>query len=208
MTGLPTRILPQSMPIADGSDGSPLYMKYDWYLWLYSVSSQVFSTGDQPAQTIEVGASPFIFQAPSNGTVSITGGAVENVTIVRQGINVPTGIGAYQFMNDEKGSGGNPGFAAGVDFVDGTTTALTLSKDYITSASVWVSFDGTVQGANTYTLTGTVLTFNAPIPVGTVNVFVKGAIGSGTSGGLVPLRAGDGVEITYTIAPTVIFLPA
>jgi hypothetical protein len=107
MTGLPTRILPQSMPIADGSDGSPLYMKYDWYLWLYSVSSQVFSTGDQPAQTIEVGASPFIFQAPSNGTVSITGGAVENVTIVRQGINVPTGIGASNFLTDE-GQRGQP----------------------------------------------------------------------------------------------------
>jgi hypothetical protein len=77
-------------------------------------------------------------------------------------------------MTDERGAGGTPGFAAGVDFVAGTTTALTLSNAYGSASNLWVVFDGTEQGADTFSLSGKVLTFNAPIPVGTSKVFVKG----------------------------------
>lgn len=169
----------------------------------------------QPVQSVTVGASPFTYTALGNGTLSVTGGAVSVVSIIRQGVAVATGIttssaGVISSLTDEKGSGGQPGFVAGVDFADGTTAALTLSQTYGSAADLWVAFDGAEQGANTYTLSGTTLTFNAPIPVGTVNVFVKGALPGAvnTSGGLVPLRRLDEVQITYTTAPTVAFLPS
>lgn len=77
-------------------------------------------------------------------------------------------------MTDEKGSGGAVGFVAGVDFVDGTTTTLTLSQNYGSSANLWVAFDAAEQGGDTFSLSGTTLTFNNPIPVGTQKVYVKG----------------------------------
>jgi hypothetical protein len=77
-------------------------------------------------------------------------------------------------MTDEKGSGGQPGFVAGVDFIAGTTTSLTLSQNYSLLSNLWVSFDGVEQGPDTYSLNGTTLTFNAPIPVGVNKVYVKG----------------------------------
>jgi hypothetical protein len=104
---------------------------------------------------------------------------VDNVTTV-QGVAVGD-------MTDEKGSGGTYGFAANVDFTPGTTTQLTLSQNYGSSGNLWVTFDGTEQGADTFSLGGTnntVLTFNAPIPVGVQKVYVKGgtALTIGTPG--------------------------
>jgi hypothetical protein len=170
----------------------------------------------QPVQSVTIGASPFTYTALSNGVLSVNGGAVSIVSIIRQGVMVATGItsassSAIGSLTDEKGSGGQPGFVAGVDFTAGTTTALTLSKNYVSASNLWVAFDGIEQGANTYTLSGTTLTFNAAIPVGTTNVFVKGALPATTiasGGGLVPLRRLDQVQITYTSAPTVAFLPS
>jgi Pectate lyase superfamily protein len=84
----------------------------------------------------------------------------------------PVAVGT---LTDEKGSNGQPGFsAANSDFTPGTTTTLTLSQNYGSASNLWVAFDGVEQGANTYSLSGTTLTFNAPIPVGTSFVFVKG----------------------------------
>lgn len=171
----------------------------------------------QPVQTITPGASPFTYTVLANGVLSVTGGAVSSVSIIRQGVTVATGIttssaSAISGFADEKGSGGQPGFFAGVDFTDGTSTTLTLSGVYANAAALWVAFDAGEQGPNTYTYNaGTkVLTFNAAIPLGTVNVFVKGATAStiSASGGLVPLRRLDKVLITYTSAPVVAFLPA
>lgn len=78
-----------------------------------------------------------------------------------------------QFV-DELGSGGTPGFAAGVDFTAGTTTVLTLSRNYKTAAALWVAFDAAPQGADQFSLVGKKLTFTSAIPVGTQKVFVKG----------------------------------
>jgi hypothetical protein len=77
---------------------------------------------------------------------------------------------------DEKGSGGTPGFAAGVDFTAGTTTSLTLSRNYKTAAALWVAFDAAAQGPDQYSLSGKTLTFTSAIPTGTSKVFVKGFI--------------------------------
>ena len=171
----------------------------------------------QPTQNVIPGASPFTYTALANGLLSVTGGAVSAVSIIRQGVTVATGItsstrSAITTLTDEKGSGGRPGFVAGVDFTDGTSTTLTLSGVYGGAADLWVAFDAAAQGANTYTYNTVtkVLTFNAVIPVGTVNVFVKGASSgtvSSSGGGLVPLRRLDQVQITYSSAPTIAFLP-
>ena len=267
MSGLPTLIPPQSMPIGVDSSGNPQYISVNWYLWLYNLSVQVLGTGGgggitpvspfdaldaanllslgadvpqayrgieniaamlagssalvdptpapQPIQAVTVGASPFTYSALGNGVLSVTGGTVSAVSIIRQGITIATGItssssSSVGSFTDEKGSGGQPGFVAGVDFTAGTTTALTLSKSYGSATALWVAFDGAEQGPNTYTLAGATLTFNAAIPVGTTNVFVKGANSSSgaSNGGLVPLRRLDEVSITYTSAPTVAFLPS
>ncbi|WP_109477724.1 hypothetical protein [Paraburkholderia sp. C35] len=77
-------------------------------------------------------------------------------------------------MTDEQGSDGNPGFKAGTDFTPGTTTSLTLSNTYGSSANLWVAFDAAEQGADSFSLNGVTLTFTAPIPVGVSKVFVKG----------------------------------
>lgn len=75
---------------------------------------------------------------------------------------------------DEKGSGGTYGFAAGTDFTAGTSTTLTLSQPYGSQANLIVSFDGSWQGADQFSLSGKTLTFTSAIPVGTSKVFVKG----------------------------------
>lgn len=268
MSGLPTQIPQQTVPIATDPEGkNPQIVDIDWYLWLYNLSKAVFGAGGsggttpvspydfldaaeliaqtadipqayrkisnlaalvgintvlpdpvpaaQPVQAVTPGASPFTYTALANGLLSVTGGAVSSASIIRQGVSVATGIttssaSSVGNLTDEKGSGGQPGFVAGVDFTDNVTTSLTLSKNYGNAANLWVAFDGAEQGPNTYTLSGTTLTFNAVIPLGTVNVFVKGALPStiSASGGLIPLRRLDKVQITYTSAPTVAFLPS
>lgn len=77
-------------------------------------------------------------------------------------------------MTDEKGSGGTPGFAANVDFTPNVTTTFTLSQIYGSASNLWVAFDADEQGADTFTLNGKTLTFNAPIPAGINRVYVKG----------------------------------
>ena len=69
-------------------------------------------------------------------------------------------------------------------FTPGTTTSLTLSTNYGSASNLWVAFDAAEQGADTYSLSGTTLTFNAPIPNGTNKVYVKGgtALTIGTLG--------------------------
>ena len=289
MSGLPTQIPPQNLAfIEQGKDGQS-YVQFDWYLFLYNLSRQVFSSQSgstpvspydvldaanliaqsadlpqayrqianaavfdaqnlgiagvdiqhlelgitnlkklvlgllppdsvpaaQPVQSVTVGASPFTYTALYNGTLSITGGTVSAVSVIRQGVSVATGIasssaGAIGSMTDEKGSGGTFGFASGVDFTAGTTTSLTLSQAYGSASDLWVAFDGVEQGADSYSLSSRTLTFTSAIPVGTNKVYVKGALPStiGLSGnGLIPLRRLDQVQITYSAAPAVAFLP-
>lgn len=48
-------------------------------------------------QTITVGASPFTYTAPANGTVIVNGGTVSIVAFVRDGNVVGTGVTAGMF---------------------------------------------------------------------------------------------------------------
>jgi hypothetical protein len=65
-------------------------------------------------------------------------------------------------------------FSSGVNFTPGVTTALTLSNAFTNGMQIWVFFDGTFQGDDQYSLSGTTLTFTSAIPVGVSKVYVKG----------------------------------
>lgn len=266
MSGLPTRIPPQTLALGEKGPDGQIYLQFDWYLFLYNLAQQVFSvssgtipaspsdfldianlfaqTADipqayrgleniaallgvgalpdplpvaQPVQPVTPGASPFTYTALSNGVLSVTGGIVSAVSIIRQGVSVATGITssgsapAISSLTDEKGSGGTFGFATGVDFTPNVTTSLTLSGTYASAADLWVAFDGTEQAADSYSLSGNTLTFTSAIPSGISKVYVKGATPStisGAGGGLVPVRRLDQVQITYSAAPVVAFLPS
>lgn len=65
-------------------------------------------------------------------------------------------------------------FTDGVDFTAGVSTTLTLSKDYGSEQNITVHFDATFKAPDTYSLSGTTLTFASAIPGGVSKVYVKG----------------------------------
>lgn len=76
-------------------------------------------------------------------------------------------------------------FVSGTNFTAGTTTSLTLSQTYGTNNKVTVYFDAMYQGYDTFSLSGTVITFNAPIPLGTSKVYIQGSLPTSPTGGSV-----------------------
>lgn len=65
-------------------------------------------------------------------------------------------------------------FVAGVDYIGGTSTSLSLPSNFGSATNLWVDFDGTPQHyPDDFTLNGTTLQFTNPIPVGPAKVFVK-----------------------------------
>ena len=86
-------------------------------------------------------------------------------------VPLPSSLGAGD-MHDELGSDGTAGFKPGVDFTVGVSTSLQLSRAYGTKANLFVDFDASTQGANTFALNDQTLTFDGPLPNATV--FVKG----------------------------------
>lgn len=92
-----------------------------------------------------------------------------NVTYVP----IPASVGAGN-LTDEVGLGGTPGFAAGVDFTPNVSTSLLLSQAYGSKSNILVFFDASFQAPDQYSLTGSTLTFNSPIPSGVSKVYVRG----------------------------------
>jgi hypothetical protein len=78
----------------------------------------------------------------------------------------------------------NPFIATSGGFVPGTTTQLTLSSGPGSPTNMWVFFDGVYQTPDTWSVSGTTVTFTSPIPVGVaeVNIKVGGTIAIGTPG--------------------------
>jgi len=65
-------------------------------------------------------------------------------------------------------------FEDGTHYTSGTTAELTLANDYGAEDNVDVLFDGHGQHRNTYSLSGTTLTFTSAIPFNTAEVQVTG----------------------------------
>lgn len=64
-------------------------------------------------------------------------------------------------------------FAAGVDFTAGSSTQVTLTNSPATENAILVSMDGVTQHHNTFSLSGTTLTFSEAIPTGVTNIEVQ-----------------------------------
>jgi hypothetical protein len=72
-------------------------------------------------------------------------------------------------------------FIGGTDFTAGTTTSLALSGSPPSITSLWIFFNGVYQNYNTYTLSGNVITFGSPIPLGITSIEIKWSNASGTN---------------------------
>lgn len=79
------------------------------------------------------------------------------------------GIAGGPVVEDIFTAGNGPG-----TFVPGTTTSLTLSKSYATSAGVLIHFDASFQGSDQYSVSGNTVTFMSAIPVGVSTVYARG----------------------------------
>ena len=59
------------------------------------------------------------------------------------------------------------------DYTSGTTTQLTTSSSAASEANMVVTFDGLTQHHDTYSLSGTTVTFSSAIPIGTADVEIR-----------------------------------
>lgn len=106
-------------------------------------------------------------------------------------------------------------FNVGTDFTAGTTQTLTLDFTPINTTTLQIFFDGVNQAKNTWTLSGNVVTFMAPIPIGVEVVEVQGIFSSATgtmstqSAGAVDINGGsiDGTVIGGTTPAAGTFSP-
>lgn len=78
-------------------------------------------------------------------------------------------IGLYQGISTQT----TDEFIDGVDYSAGISDSITLSRDPGSEDNVDVFFGAAFQGPNTYSVTGTTLLFDDPIPVGVAEIFVK-----------------------------------
>jgi hypothetical protein len=109
-------------------------------------------------------------------------------------------------------------FIGGTNFTAGSTTSLTLSHTPASAQFLQLSFDGVVQSHNTFSLSGTTVTFSAAIPT---NVQVVEAQYSGASpvqqagvltlngqSGAVNVTSGNGISVTAAGANIIVGIPS
>ena len=89
---------------------------------------------------------------------------------------------------------------------DGSTTAFTLSATPVSENNTWVAVSGVYQQKDTYSVSGTTLTFSAAPPSGTDNIEVVtvGSVSVGTASAVTSDVIPTGTVWTYagTTAPT------
>lgn len=128
------------------------------------------------------------------GTIAIgqtlVGAGVTSGTTITGGAGTAWTVSASQTVASEA-----MGAASSTQFVPGVTTSLTLLGFYGSKSNLWVEFDAGSQSPDQYSLSGFVLTFNSPIPVGVQEVNVKGGT-TATIG-----TPGSGVVTDASVAP-------
>lgn len=136
------------------------------------------------------------------GTIAVGqtlfGAGVTAGTTITAGSGTAWTVSASQTVASEAMS------AAGTDqFAPGFSTSLTLLGFYGSKSNLWVNFDAAAQGENTFSLNGYVLTFNAAIPVGVQEVYVKGGttatVGTPASGTIVDSSVASGTKLSTLI---------
>lgn len=109
--------------------------------------------------------------------------------VYRQIVKDASGVTIWDQVTEDANAGltGNitdAKFVSGVDFTPGITTQLTLPVAPASAANIWAFFDAAYQADDQYSVSGTTLTLNSPIPVGVqeVNVKIGSTIAIGTVG--------------------------
>jgi hypothetical protein len=124
--------------------------------------------------TNQLTVSAFASGAPlAVGQTLFGAGITAGTTITALGTGTG-GAGTYTVSTPQTVISEPMGAAGALQFAPGFSTSLTLVGFYGAKSNLWVEFDAGSQGPDQYSLSGFVLTFNAPIPVGTLEVNVKG----------------------------------
>ena len=158
------------------------------------------TTSDVNAVTVVRYSGDEIDEAASNFTITIKDSGRTCVADTGQS---PDSWTTMQFG----ATGGNmtvQNFAAGVGYTAGSSTAVTLSAAPASEDDLLVTMDGVTQHHNTYSLSGTTLTFDTAIPTGCANIEARwgSTLSINTTGdntvGLTQLAGGtDGNLITF-----------
>jgi hypothetical protein len=123
------------------------------------------------------------FTGSISGTTLTVSGVTGTIAIgqtlygagVSAGTTITGGSGtSWTVNNSQTVSSEAMGAATSTQFVPGVTTTLMLVGFYGSKSNLWIQFDAASQGEDTFSLNNYTLTFNAPIPVGVQEVYVKG----------------------------------
>jgi hypothetical protein len=173
-----------------------------------------YFTGSIAATTLTVsaftGGAPIIVGQTLYGT-----GVTPGTTITALGSGTG-GTGTYTVSSSQTAASESMAAAGADQFAPGFTTALTLVGSYGSKSNLWIGFDAAGQGSDTFSLSGFIVTFNAPIPVGVKEVYIKGGTtatigvpGNGTVGdaqlswGNILSRDCDSIAQLQTLNPAI-----
>lgn len=186
---LPNQIPPQSAPvIMDGGNGTQVF-ETNWWLFLYNIASQVISL--------------------SGGSVTLPD-SVNIALIDSEIVDTDSLQAARQALNVQALLGVEP---------DASPTLRDLANAFVLAAdSLLPDPVPRAQPASAVTVTASPFTFTASfkgtlaVSAGTVSAIAlirQGmTVPTGVTAGPVPVSRLDQVQITYTVAPTVNFLPS
>lgn len=164
-------------------------------------TSTLKNTYQDAAQTI-LNTNPVVLDA--NGQALIWGSGTyrqvvydQNGNLIWDQITQDTSGGLLGSMTDNQ-------FFSGTGFTPGTTTQLTLTAGPGGVPNTWVFFDGAFQDDSTYSVNGTTLTFNSPIPLGvsvvTVKVGSTVSIGTPSAGTVIDNSIASGTKISNRLS--------
>jgi len=89
LPNLPNKILPPDTTLVDQRG----VLKPNWWRFLLNVSNQAMGTNQTVPATVTVGASPFVFTTPAQGTLLVSGGPVTLIEYSKDGATwYPTGV--------------------------------------------------------------------------------------------------------------------
>lgn len=178
---MPT-LLPNAKQTFTGPNGTPL-SSGSVYFYVPNTSTPK-ATYQDPGQTV---LNPNPVPLDANGQAIIWGSGTYRQVVY----DVNNNLIWDQITTDS--SGGILGnytdniYVSGTGFTPGVTTQLNLSSGPGSSANVWVHFDAAFQSPDTWSLSGTTITFSSAIPIGVQEVVIKvgasisiGSPGSGT----------------------------
>lgn len=165
---MPATLLPNAETQFFDNNGKPLA---GGSVYFYIPNTTTFkSTWQDSAQTV-LNTNPVILDGGGRAIIWGSGIYRQQVydvhgNLIWDQLTEDTSAGLFGNINDNV-------YIAGTGFTPGVTNSLTISTAPGSPANMWVFFDGVFQTDDTYTLSGTTVTFNAAIPSGVQEVTIK-----------------------------------